>query len=431
MIKQALIDADLERHYKHNSIAVMIENALFSVIRLATSPYIFLPYYLSRLTDSAMLIGLIPAVFVLGFALPQLSVARFLQRIQYRKRILVLSSLVQRLCILGLLFLTLIQNQLSSHLTIILFFILYSIYNLGRGSYSPTYVDFLGRAIYRDRGRILGISNFMGGILNIAGSLVLARLLTTVSFLRAAMFVFAFAFTGSMISFIAILSLHDVRADREIESWAEKKGSVPPHRKAPTSAAFQSYLGWRIVMIGLELMLPFYSLYGLEKFNLDASYVAIFSVVLTISDAVTNPLWGRLGDKAGYLVVIRSASFLGCLGALSAALSNNVYMFCLVFLLSGMMLSGQQLGNINIVYEFAPREKIPIYTAVHQTVLSLLSGLAPLLGGAITGRMGYAIGCLVAGSLGLAGVSGMIAKVKSPRLETKSLKTEQDTGMWT
>jgi MFS family permease len=405
---------DVNRIYRSNSLITILEQALFSLIRLSISPYLVLPFYLKQLTGSTFLIGLIPAVFVIGFALPQFLMVRILRRTRRPMRLLILSSLGQRLGMLGMFLLTIFQIRLPNVLTIGLFFAIYLFFNIARGCYSPTQIDFLGRGVPNNRGKIIGLGNFLGGIVNLFGTLLLTRLLTTLPYPQAITAVMVVSLAGSMVSFIAILFLKDVPLTTGTHTPVE---NLTQAKKVLPSPAFQKYLSWRAVIIGLEMMLPFYTLYGLDKFNLSASYVGIFAAIMTISDAVGNPFWGWLGDRMGYLRIIIIASFLGCAGAVLAAVAPNVIIFALVFLLNGLMLSGQSLSGVNIIYEFSPRREVPLYVAFHQVLLSLLSSLAPVIGASLTGGLGYAFGSLLAGVTGLIGTLGMQFKVHSPRLD--------------
>jgi MFS family permease len=406
---------EVERYYKRNFIAAIIDNAMFSFIRIGLSPYTILPFYLKHLTDSNILIGLIPTVFILGFTAPQLPIAKYLQNNKQRKNILVISSVEQRLCILGLIFLTVYQKRLPDQLTIIFFFTFYLLYNLGRGCYSPTYIDFIGRVVSRNRGRMLGIGNFFGGILTLVGTGLLTGLLITLPYPQAITAIFALSFFGSLVSLAAILSWKDIlppenriSAEEQGVSSSLKKELIPPGN-------FKHYLGWRSIIAGLEMMLPFYAIHGLAKFHLADSYLGIFTAIMTISDTVMNPIWGWLGDKGGYLRIVIAASILGCLGAMIAAGSNNLFLYSMVFVLNGMMLSGQMLGNFNIIFEFATKVKIPAYSAMSQVVLAPLSGLAPVIGGFFIGRFGNGMSSLFAGFIGAIGVIGMTMNVRNPK----------------
>ena len=423
------LDAPVEvnRIYRSNSIITILEQALFSLIRLSISPYLVLPFYLKQLTESTFLIGLIPAVFVIGFALPQFLMVRILRRTRRPMRLLVLSALGQRLGMLGMFLLTVFQIRLPNAVTISLFFAVYLFFNIARGCYSPTQIDFLGRGIPNNRGKIIGLGNFLGGILNLLGTLLLTGLLTKLPYPQAITAVMGISLAGSLVSFIAILFLRDVQLAGGDHFPA---GNLAHENKALPSPAFRKYLSWRAVIIGLEMMLPFYTLYGLDKFALPVSYVGIFAAIMTVSDAVGNPFWGWLGDRIGYLRIIILASALGCAAAILSAIAPNVIIFSLVFLLNGLMISGQSLSGVNIIYEFSPRREVPLYVAFHQVLLSILSSLAPVLGASLTGGLGYAYGSLVAGATGFLGTLGMQLKapLASSRQDESSRNNHQGRG---
>lgn len=197
------------RYYHRNSIAIILKNAMFSLTRLGISPYTILPFYLKQLTGSIFLIGMVPATYVIGFSLPQLFMANILERTRMCKHILVLSSFVQRVCILGLLLLTLLQPRLTAPVIIGLFFITYLFYNITRGYYSPVWIDFLGRGLSHDCGKIIGVGYFFGGLLNLLASLLLTHLLGILPYFQAILIIFAIAFSVSLVSFVSICSLHD------------------------------------------------------------------------------------------------------------------------------------------------------------------------------------------------------------------------------
>jgi len=161
---------NVDRNYRLNAIAIMIDNSMFYLISLGLSQYTILPLYLSKLTDSNLLIGLIPTVFVIGFALPQLWIARFLKGKRQSKKYIITVAVVQRLSILAFLLLTLFQHHLSNNLVIALFFINYAIQNLTTGAWFPMWVDFVGRAIPRKRGMVFGLSYLIGGVLSLLGA---------------------------------------------------------------------------------------------------------------------------------------------------------------------------------------------------------------------------------------------------------------------
>lgn len=68
----------VEKDYRWNFFWMALDNMMFFFIFMGLSPYTVLPYYVQHFTDSSILIGMIPAIYILGNTLPQPFMARFL-----------------------------------------------------------------------------------------------------------------------------------------------------------------------------------------------------------------------------------------------------------------------------------------------------------------------------------------------------------------
>jgi len=404
---------EIDLHYRRNVWGVMIDNAMFNIISVCMSQYTILPLYLSKLTDSEILIGLIPTVSIVGFALPQLFIARFLEGKRRKKKYIVLVAAIQRISILAFLILTLIQSKLSASLTIILFFLIYIIQNLLAGCWFPLWVDFVGHAIPRNRGKMFGLSTLIGGIISLAVGSLITYLLGTLSYPQAISGAAAIAFIGSLVSMAAIIAWHEAvpPEDDGVPGALVQESSYFQSIKKDKN--FQSYLAWRGVMIGIEMALPFLTISAINQLQVSDTQVGIFSIILSVSNSLTNLFWGWLGDRIGFLRVVLISTVLGALGIILAASTVSLSFVYLVFVCAGAMLSGQQLTSINIIYEFGKRDQILTYTAIHQIVLSPISGIMPVFGGLIAGAFGYKVLFWVASFFGLAGSFGMSTKVKN------------------
>ena len=175
----------------------------------------------------------------------------------------------------------------------------------------------------------------------------------------------------------------------------------------------------------LEIATPFYTISALEQLTINISQVGIFTTILSFSEAVLNPLWGWLGDKKGFLRVVQISAFAGVAGALLVAGFPSLWTYYATFLLVGVMISGLQISSLNIVFEFSPKQLVPLYTAVSQIALTPLSSLVPMLGGVIAESLGYTINYWLAGILGLVSLAGLSVSVKNPKfMRDKKRKNE-------
>ena len=407
-------EAEVRQYYWRNFILALVDNTMFFFIYLGLSPYTVLPFYLGRLTDSQVLIGLIPATYVLGFALPQVFVARLLQRRRRRKGLLVAFAAAQRVGILGFLLLTGVQNRLPPSLTIVLFFLCFTIQHVASGCWYPTWVDFIGRSIPRNRGMLFGWSNFIGGVFSIVGGVLLTYLLETLPYPGAVTAIAAIAFVASLISLTAILGWHEVVPPGELPEMTSVRPVAHVAAALRQDANFRNYLIWRGLIIGLEMALPFYSLHALQSLRLADAQLGIFTLILSVSQTIMHPVWGWLGDRKGYLTIVAAAAISGALGAFLAANANSVVLYYAVFWCAGVMLSGLQIAGINIIYELSSAAQVPMYAAVSQITLSPLSALAPLVGGFLARRFGYVTDFWIAGLVGSGGVLGLLLSLRNP-----------------
>lgn len=404
----------VSRHYKWNFVGILLESSLYCFVGSLLSVYTVLAYYVGQLTDSGVLIGLISAISVGGFFLPQLITAKYLRSKPRLRPYLLAGAALQRLGILGLLVLTLVQPSLSSQVTVILFFLVFTFYSATSGVYYPAFGDFVGKAIPRRKGMLFGLSNFVGGLLGLLGASLLTYLLTRLDYPQDMQYTFGLAFVASLLSFVVILLWREPPRPGKSErsNWSEYFGNVRSLLRHRVN--FRKYLVWRAALTMGDMALPFYLTHAMSTFGLSDSLVGVFTLVLTVSQVVMNPVWGWIGDRKGHFNVIVAASVLGLAGAMLAALGKSALVFYFVFWAAGAQLGGVQVARLNILYEFGGSEETSTLIALSATVLSPLSALAPLLGGLLAMKAGYAPVFGIAAVVQAVSVLGLVLSVRNP-----------------
>ncbi len=408
-------NAKVNANYKWNFFWLALDNMVFFFIFMGLSPYTILPFYVGKFTESKILIGLIPTVYLVGSTLPQIFMAKFLKNRRKRKKYLVSAASIQRVGILGLFLLSLLQTRMEIPSTpfLIMFFLMYALQNIASGFYFPAWADFLGKAITRRRGFLFGISNFMGGLLGLGLGWLLSFLLDRYPFQQAIPVIFGISFAASIVSLIAILSWREVvPPDAYFKDADQTSGS---YASVFSDKNFVSYLTWRGFMVILEIATPYYTLSALERLALNAGQVGIFTTIMAFAEAALNPLWGWLGDRRGFLDVVKLSALAGIAGAFLAIFFPSLLAYYAIFFLVGAMICGFQIATINIIYEFSPHRLVPLYTAISQIALTPLSTIVPTLGGFIAERMGYNVDFWIAAVLGMASLAGISYKVRNPK----------------
>ncbi len=414
----AQYQGQVEKNYRWNFFWMALDNMMFFFIFMGLSPYTVLPYYVQQFTNSSILIGFVPAIYILGNTLPQPFMARFLAGKTERKKYLVVAAFLQRFGILGFLFLSIIQPLLglSSTLTLVIFFAMLILQNTASGFYVPAWIDFMGKAIPRKKGMLFGISNFLGGLLGIGMGALLTYLLDSYPYQQAIQVIFGISFLASMISFGAILSWREA-IPPQVEATQSKSEN---HNKPLKNKNFSAYLVFLGLMVILEIGTSYYTIAALQNGNINAAQIGIFTTIMSLAETMVNPLWGWLGDKKGFINVVKISALMGVVAAIMAANLSTLTAFYAVFILAGIMVSGFQITNFNTIYEFSPADQIPAYTAASQIALSPLSGVMPFIGGALVGAFGYTGVFWLSGMVGMVGFLGMSFFVKNPKLKRKA-----------
>ena len=160
---------------------------------------------------------------------------------------------------------------------------------------------------------------------------------------------------------------------------------------------------------------PFFTLAAIRRLGATDDQVGGFTLILVASQALTNLLWGFLGDKKGYKLLTALGATGQIMAALLAVWANSINLFYVVFALTGAALSLEMIASLNIVLEFGPTEERPTYIGLANTIRSPFLGLAPILGGIIADRFSLGSVFLTTAALVILGLLWLSFLVVEPR----------------
>jgi MFS family permease len=121
------------KNLRFNFTVNVIDGGFFGAALGFASFITIIPLFVSRLTDSAVLIGLIPAIHAVGWQLPQLFTAQRVSKLSEYKRMALLMSLNERVPFLGLAIVAWYSPQIGVKWSLILVFILLTWQGFGGG----------------------------------------------------------------------------------------------------------------------------------------------------------------------------------------------------------------------------------------------------------------------------------------------------------
>jgi len=143
-----------------------------------------------------------------------------------------------------------------------------------------------------------------------------------------------------------------------------------------------------ILLLGFSYLLsyPFVILKANQSFHLTGWMLGGFITIQMIGSIIGSFfIWRKMSD---YKLMLRLSFIFAIISFLIAFIANNPYLYAGVFLFFGLAMDGFSISGMNLVFEIAPEDKRPIYTALQSNITSI--GLFfPILGGVILKYAGY------------------------------------------
>ncbi len=363
-----------------------------------------IPLFVSSLTDSPLLIGLIPAIHSVGWQLPQLFTARKVSRQSRYKSMVVLMTINERLPFLGLAMVAWFSPVLGVQLTLILTFLMLIWQGLGGGFTANAWQSMVGKIIPAEmRGTFFGAqssaANLLASISAILAGLILQRLVSPLDFTLTLLL-------GCLAMFISWLFLLSTREPVtaplvEIHHISFTKELVSILRKD------RNFCWFLLVRMLSQLAIigqAFYTVYAVKNLGMSELAVGVLTSVLLATQIVANPTMGWLGDHWSYRWVMLIGIVASIFSAALAWQAPNSNWFFPVMILAGIANVALWTIGMAMIQEFGKEEQRPVYIGMSNTFIAPFTILAPFIGGWLAMQRGYpatffasaVFGCLTA-----------------------------------
>src|SRR6266508_3217961 len=102
MLPMTKVEQFIRKHLRYNIIVNLLDGGFFGLAVGFASFGTILPLFIASMTNSATLIGLVPAIHSTGWLLPQLFTATYTSRLRRYKRTVLLTTIHERIPFLGL-----------------------------------------------------------------------------------------------------------------------------------------------------------------------------------------------------------------------------------------------------------------------------------------------------------------------------------------
>lgn len=405
-----------EQHDRHNFVVNVLDGTFFWAGSSFIASTTILPAYVSRLTDSTLLIGLLSMIGSMGWLLPQLFTANRVQRLPRAKVWPVRIGLFTERLPVVLLALSVLLLPAHPAWALAAFFVCYTWHVVGAGLVAVAWQAMVGKVISEDRrGKFFGLTNFLGTATGVAGATGAGWVLDRYGFPRGYFWSFSAGAAMILASWVSLALTREPAREPEGEPLSQQaffRRLPAVLRRDPN---FRRYLLSQVVAALGGMGGGFLTVYAIGRWDLPDGQAGAYTATMLIGQAIANLVFGPLADRAGHKVVLELSTLLGGLGVGLAALAPSATWFYAVFGLVGAQTAGYMLSGLMIALEFCPEPQRPTYIGLNNTVRGVAYGIAPLLGGWIAGTAGYPPLFGVAAAVSVAALGLLHWWVREPR----------------
>ena len=408
-------EAYIQNHLRFNFIIGLFDGGFFGLGIGFASFTAIIPLFVHHLTDSALLIGLVPAIHNMGWQLPQLFTAGWLARARTFKPLTLWMTINERVPFLGLAIIAFFVPLLTKPTILILTFLMLLWQGFGAGFTANPWTNMVTKVIPQEmHGTFFGMQsaafNGFAGISAITAGLILDKVVSPLNF--SLCFLLAFFFL-TISYFVLSFTREPVSHSREEEHPLAFWGKSLTLLKADSN--FRAFLGVRILSQFAGMAFAFYLIYAVQKFKMSDAAAGIMVAILLIGQVVLSPLMGRWGDRWSHRGVMSIGAIGAALSAVLAWKANSLGWFYPIFILESVAIVAIWTIPIALSVSFAGNEnERPIYIGMSNTIPAPAAILAPVLGGWLADTSGFDITFILSAISALFMAAALWLVVKDP-----------------
>jgi len=416
MLPLTKVELFIRRHLRYNVAVNLMDGAFFGLAIGFGSFGTILPLFVASMTDSATLIGLVPAIHSAGWLLPQLFTAGYTSRLRRYKRTVLLTTIHERIPFLGFAIVAFLLPKIGLQAGLIITFMLLTWQGLGGGFTANSWTSMISKIIPPEaRGTFFGLQGAVANLLISFAAVGAGYLLKWYE----APLNFAVCFLIACIFFI--ISWISLALTREPADHAKVIDPNPAPfwhgaaRILKRDRNFDWFLTSRILSQFATMGFAFYIVYALRRFNMDAVTAGYFTATLTIAQTVANAGMGWLGDRVGHRLMLIIGATCAILSSALAWFAPSLAWFFPIFALTGFSNVAIWTNGMTMTVDFSGESERPFYIGLAQTLTAPASILAPLLGGRIADTLGFAATFGWSAFLSVVMLGILVFLVKEPR----------------
>lgn len=409
------MDPEIHKDLRHNLIVNLLDGGFFGFGLGFASFATIIPLFVATMTDSALLIGLIPAIHNAGWQLPQLFTARWVSRQPRFKPLVMRMTIHERLPYLGLAVVAWLIPVLGEQTSLKLAFMLLIWHGLGAGLTANPWQSMIGKIIPANRrstfiGTQSAVANLLASVGAVFAGIILQKLASPLDFSLN----FLLCSLAMVVSWFFLAWTRE--PDRppasnntlatQAEFWSGVRSILRRDRD------FRWFLVARMISQFAIMGAAFYSVFVVRLHGASEFQVGWMTGALLGVSIIANVSMGWIGDRWGRKGVMEIGLGAASLGALLAWWAPNSAWFYLVFALAAIGNVAIWTIGISMSMDFGTEAERPTYIGMANTLIAPANILAPFLGGWLAQVSGYPAAFLASAAGGLLAIAVFHWRVK-------------------
>jgi MFS family permease len=384
--------------------------------RLINAPT-FMPAYLHLVAGSNTVVGLGLALQQMGGIISPLVAGAAIEHRPKIMPIAIILGSLGRLAILGMALTGWFLRDQAQVLTLLLFVFLFGVF---MGAQRVAFTLLMSRVIPISlRGRLQAWRNAVGGLIAAVLAYVSGKYLIGANVLGngyATTFILAFLLTSAGLWFLQ----HQIREPipptiREPVRLRDRMRDIPGLIAA--DPGYRWFLIMQMLATSARIATPFYILHVGSTMHLDGATLGLLSLAYLGADTVSNIVWGYLGDRSGFRVVLVLSIAIWIASTLLLLTMSAPWTVFLAFFGLGAALAGYMMASNTMILEFGHRDDLSMRIGISATAEGVTATIGPLIGGAVADLLGYNV--VFGASLGLLVAALLtLTVIKDPRRRT-------------
>jgi predicted MFS family arabinose efflux permease len=345
------------------------------------NPNLILPLFLTTLGVPTALIGWAAPLARAGAMLPQVAVAGYIRSFPTRKWLWVVSGLARALSFILMILVALFMSPVPAGIVIL---VLVALNGMAGSMGALTFIDVVAKTVPRgQRGALLALRAVVGGVLALGMGLLVINRLSAKTDIETFLLLLGTS-SGLMLVASAIFASIDEEAgtsEPRRNPLKEAREGFILMRQVPD---FRRFIIARCLLLGVELSVPFYALAVGEFTQQGTKTLGTLLVAVGIAEVMSNLLWGYMADRSGRRVMIIAAALSMLAGGMLLGFrlipDTPLYLYALVFMVIGFAEQGVALGSETYLIDNASETERPLFMALSNTLVGLVSLVAGVLG---------------------------------------------------